>query len=128
MTDATVELAADGTEWTVQQQGNDAPDTPSIDALFDVLRSRRRREVLRYLLSNRGPVDVTELATAVADFEENDSAPIGNQDRRYHTTLYQLHLSKLDDAGLIDHDASNHRVSIREVTDRVAPFLAIAKE
>ncbi|SIR18481.1 hypothetical protein SAMN05421858_1732 [Haladaptatus litoreus] len=127
LTNATAELTDDGAEWSVHRRNPPTPDTPSLDVVFDVLRSKRRRETLRYLLSNRGPVDVKELATAVADFEEDDCAT-RNQHRRYYTTLYQLHLPKLDDAGLIDHDTANHRVSIREMADLVAPFLALAEE
>ncbi|WP_084156969.1 DUF7504 family protein [Haladaptatus cibarius] len=127
LADATAELTDDGTEWSVRRRNLPMPDDPSLDVVFDVLRSKRRREALRYLLSKRGPVDIKELATAVADFEGDDRAT-RNRHRRYYTTLYQLHLPKLDDAGLIDHDAANHRVSVREAADWVAPFLALAEE
>ncbi|WP_435154432.1 DUF7504 family protein [Haladaptatus sp. DFWS20] len=124
----TVEIGNDGVEWSIRPLGKLPRDEPSLDALFEILRSRRRRETLRYLFQRTEPVDIEEVVTAVAKCERCDDAVTQNEHRRYYTALYQLHLPKLDDARLVEHDASNHRVSICESARWIAPFLSIAEE
>ncbi|WP_266077776.1 DUF7504 family protein [Haladaptatus caseinilyticus] len=127
LADRAVEVDNDGTEWSIRPRQELVRTTPSLDVLFEALRSRRRRDALRYLLQRTEPVDIEDLATAVAS-DEHGVTPIENRHRRYNTTLYQLHLPKLDKAGVITHDASNHRVSIRDSARWIAPFLAVAEE
>lgn len=128
LADRTVEISKDSIEWSIRPLEELPRDKPSLGVLFEILRSRRRRETLRYLFQQSEPVGIEELATAVAKYERCDDAMTQNEHRRYYTTLYQLHLPKLDDAGLVEHDASNHRVSMCESARWIAPFLSIAEE
>ncbi|KZN23635.1 hypothetical protein A4G99_12130 [Haladaptatus sp. R4] len=102
-------------------------DGPPLDTLFEALSSRRRRDVLRYLLDTEDAVDINELATAVARLGPGGGST-HNQHRKYYSTLYQLHLPKLDSAGLIDYDERNHRVSVRDGARWAESFLALVKE
>ncbi|MGA9402302.1 DUF7504 family protein [Haladaptatus sp.] len=99
LVDETVEL--NGTNDVARPQT--PRDGPPLDTLFEALSSRRRRDVLRYLLDTEDAVDISELATAVARLGPGGGST-HNQHRKYYSTLYQLHLPKLDSAGLIDYD------------------------
>ncbi len=83
--------------------------------------------MLRYLLDTEDAVDISELATAVARLGPGGGST-HNQHRKYYSTLYQLHLPKLDSAGLIDYDERNHRVSVRDGARWAESFLALVEE
>ncbi|WP_458187187.1 DUF7504 family protein [Haladaptatus sp. NG-WS-4] len=125
LSDDTLELIDDGTEWSMRSLEDRTDDCPPLDVLFDSLRVQLRRDTLRYLLRTGEPVSVDELATAVAPDRDDDTGTTQNTLRRYYTALYQLHLPKLADAGLVEHDETSHRVSLRETVRWVEPFLAL---
>ncbi|WP_458205122.1 DUF7504 family protein [Haladaptatus sp. NG-SE-30] len=126
LADEALELIDDGVEWYLRSLQERTCDCPSLDVLFDSLRVRLRRDALRHLLRTPQPVDVDELATVVA--RRGDSEPKPNLQRRYSTALYQLHLPKLADAGLVEHDKTTQQVSLREPARWVEPFLALTDE
>lgn len=118
----------DGSEGTVDSHTTSGRDGPALDVMFEVLSSRRRRDVLRHLLDTGEAVDIDELATAVARHAPGEGTMTRKQHRRCYATLYQLHLPKLDSAGLVDHDERSHRVSIRENARWAESFLALVEE
>lgn len=124
LVDETVELNGANDAVTPQPTPRDGPP---LDTLFEALSSRRRRDVLRYLLDTEDAVDINELATAVARLGPGGGST-HNQHRKYYSTLYQLHLPKLDSAGLIDYDERNHRVSVRDGARWAESFLALVEE
>ncbi|WP_227374043.1 DUF7504 family protein [Haladaptatus halobius] len=128
LADDTFELINNGVEWCTRSLENRTGDCPPLDALFDSLRVRLRRDALRYLLRSAEPVDVDELASVVARLGPGDGETTRNQHRRYYTSLYQLHLPKLADAGLIRHDETTRQVSACEAAQWVEPFLALSEE
>lgn len=71
--------------------------------LYEMLGNSRRRHVLRYLRTVSKPVSVGELAEHVAAVE--NEVPVDEvtpaQRKSVYTSLYQNHLGKLADAGLI---------------------------
>jgi DNA-binding transcriptional ArsR family regulator len=78
----------------------------STDEIFHLLQSRRRRAVLRYLRDVEGPVEMRAIAEQVAAWE-NDTSPqaISSDERqRVYIPLYQSHLPKLDEEGIIEYD------------------------
>lgn len=90
---------------------------PTRDELFHVLRNRRRRYAIHHLKRADEPVDVGELATQVAAWE-NDVAPdavTSRQRRRVYNALQQTHVPELDDVGLVETDRRDV-----ELTDRAA--------
>ncbi len=127
LVDETVELNEDTTE-TAHPRATSPRDGPALDAMFEALSSRRRRDALRYLLDTEGEVDITELATAVARREAGEEELTREQHRQYYSTLYQLHLPKLVSAGLIDHDERTNRVSARDGARWAESFLALVEE
>lgn len=75
----------------------------SQDQVFEVLKSPRRRYALYYLRREGGIVELSDLTDQVAVWE-NDTTPSGltsEQRKRVYISLYQTHLPKLDDAGIV---------------------------
>lgn len=90
----------------------------SPDLVFDLLSSQRRRMILYYLHQGDGTATVNEISKEIAAME-ND-VPVDEltrqQQKRVYVSLYQTHLPKLAQAGVIDYDRENGTVSL---TDRV---------
>jgi VIT1/CCC1 family predicted Fe2+/Mn2+ transporter len=82
--------------------------------LFDSLCNVRRLHVLDYL-SERGPE--AELGTlvdhvAAAEYEKARSAVSRPERRRVYVSLYQTHLPKLEEQGLIEWDRDENRIRL----------------
>ena len=105
----------------------DNPSTISRDAIFDILSSRRRRFVLDYLRENDGAEDLTELATALAASEANvpPEQLESHERKRAYVSLYQTHIPRLVDEGVIAYDADAGRVSLSSSIDEVLPYLDV---
>ncbi|MFB6123484.1 MAG: ArsR family transcriptional regulator [Haloferacaceae archaeon] len=100
--------------------GDDADDAASTslspDALFSLLRNRRRRNVLRYLRTADGEVGLRELSEQIAAWE-NDcpvAAVTYKQRKRVQTALYQIHLPKLAEWGVVDYDRRAGTLELRD--------------
>lgn len=90
-------------------------DIPA-DDVFDLLSSGRRRNVLERLRVVGEPVTVTELAESVAAIE-NSVAPdelTDKQRKRVYVSLYQTHVPKLDDMGIVEYDRDEGTVTLTE--------------
>ncbi|GAB3674595.1 DUF7344 domain-containing protein [Halopiger thermotolerans] len=116
-----------------------ADATPSLDLVFDLLSNRRRRYALYYLYEQPdGVATVDELTDHVAELEartletEDESAPesateVGSESespadstsasgspaarrRQVRTELQHVHLPKLEDAGILEHDQRSETV------------------
>jgi hypothetical protein len=78
---------------------------PSKDTIFDLLRNPRRRYLLQYLDTHAGVVRLSDLADALAAWELEDKE--GNftykERKRAYVSLYQTHLPKLDEEGIIEY-------------------------
>lgn len=92
---------------------------------FDVLRNGKRRAAVTRL-RRRGPeLSVKELSTAVAA-EEYGVAPdelSSDQYKRVYTGLYQCHLPRMDDLGVVDFDADDNAVRVGEKFSYLDPYL-----
>lgn len=92
-------------------------DRLSQDLIFDVLSSARRRYVLYYLREHEGRAEVTELATQIAAWEYDRAVDdlTSQQQKRVYVSLYQTHIPKLADIGIVDYDQD---AGVVELTDR----------
>lgn len=99
------------------------------DTVFDVLSSPRRRYTLYYLRTH-GEVDILDLAAAVAAWEyETDVDSITDQQRkRVYVSLYQTHVPKLDDLGLVDYDKDSGTVAITDRAKELDRYLTADQE
>lgn len=94
---------------------------PSSDrwAVFDILQNQRRRFVLYHLDGRAAPVELGALVEQVAAWENDTtvSSVTATQRKRVYDALQQVHLPRLQEAGLVEYDADTRTVS---TTERVA--------
>lgn len=95
-------------------QHEDAP--LSIDETFEILKNKRRRIVLEYLKETDGQVKLSELADHVTALEnDTDISSITSTERkRVYVGLYQFHLPKMSDMGVIDYDQDRGDITLTE--------------
>ena len=97
----------------------------SKDVIFELLKNRRRREVLKYLLEAEETVTLGELAEQIAAWENNTEVNALNSDqrKRVYVALYQTHLPKMDDAGIVDYDQDRGLISLADNADLLMMYL-----
>lgn len=101
-------------------------DNVPLDTMYDVLRNRRRRLVLHYLVETPGHrAIIGTLATQIAAWE-NDipvASVTSKQRKRTYNTLQQNHLSKMDDAGVLVYDRHRGTVELTAKPRQLEVFL-----
>lgn len=100
-------------------------ETLSEDLIFDVLKNRRRRYTLHYLKQQDRPVELSELAEQVAAWENNTTVEglSANERKSVYTSLYQTHLPKLADAGIVDYNQNRGVVELSENASQLEGYL-----
>ncbi|TYL39378.1 hypothetical protein CV102_08915 [Natronococcus pandeyae] len=89
---------------------------PSLDLVFDLLSNRRRRYALYYLYEQPdGVATIDELTDQIVTVEHRtaDSETEGESDvhrETIQTELQHVHLPKLADAGIVEHDQRSDTV------------------
>lgn len=124
-TEAEAEAERPETEVSSEDPASEQPAEPSLDVVFDVLRNRRRRLVLKAIEDRDGSTTLSELAEHIGGIE-NDKSPqaLNAQERkRVYVGLYQCHLPKMHDAGAIEFDKDRGTVERGEIADRYHEFL-----
>ncbi len=99
----------------------DISESMSPDLVFEILSNTRRRMVLYYLRQHDGVATVKELAGEIAALENDvEVDELSRQQRkRVYVSLYQTHVPKLGDAGIIEYDDDE---GIVRLTDRANEF------
>lgn len=104
----------------------------SKDDAFHVLQNSRRRAVLRYLLDRDEPqrLQMRDVAEAVAAWEHGTTTEqlTSDQRQRVYIALYQSHLPKLDELGVIEYDQARGIVEPTRLLAVFAPFLEAGLE
>ncbi|WIV67053.1 DUF7344 domain-containing protein [Natrialbaceae archaeon AArc-T1-2] len=103
----------------------DEDDQLSKDVIFELLKNRRRREVLTYLLEADDTVTLGELAEQIAAWENDTdvNALSSDQRKRVYVALYQTHLPKMDDAGIIEYDQDRGLIELSDNADLLMMYL-----
>lgn len=98
----------------------------SQDVVFKMLHSPRRRQVLAYLSAQDGPVDLDDVIVQVAAWENDTTvdAVSESERKRIYVSLYQTHMPKLDDAGLVEYDEEEGTVELTDRAQNVDRYLA----
>lgn len=98
----------------------------SDDKVFHLLQNRRRRNVIRYLSDAEGTVSMRDIAEQVAAWEHDTSVRALSSDerQRVYIPLYQNHLPKLDDEGVIEYNQSRGTVKRTETADQLEKYLS----
>ncbi|WP_336036861.1 DUF7344 domain-containing protein [Halobacterium yunchengense] len=99
----------------------------SDDKVFHLLQNRRRRAVIRYLRGTDETVSMRDIAEQVAAWEHDTSVAALDSDerQRVYIPLYQNHLPKLDDEGVIEYDQSRGTVKRTPVADQLERYLTL---
>lgn len=97
------------------------------DDAFHILQNARRRAVLRYLLEHddRDQFRMRDLAEEVAAWEHDTTVQqlSSTQRQRVYIALYQSHLPKLDDHGVLEYNKSRGTIVPSPLLYAFAPYL-----
>lgn len=109
-------------------RGTETDDSPSelpADDIYHILQTKRRRDVLRYLRDADGPVRLRDLAERVAAWEQETTVEHLSSDerQRVYISLYQSHLPKLDNRGIVEYDKDRGRVEATPLAAQFEPYL-----
>lgn len=106
-----------------------ATEELSPDLVFDILSNTRRRMVLYYLRQYGGSATVQELAKEIAALENDVAveALTRQQQKRVYVSLYQTHLPKLEETGIVESDESGE-VSLTERAGEIDSYLTSSGE
>jgi len=107
--------------------GQDDADALSLDLVFEILKNSRRREVINYLREHddRERIALGELAEHVAAIENDTTtdALTSSQRKRVYVGLYQCHLPKMDDMGVVDFNQDRGHVALAANVDLLTEYL-----
>ncbi len=112
----------------------DAPRTNgselSIDETFELLKNARRRAVVRYLLQQEGKANLSELAEHIAAAENGISVHelSSDQRKRVYIGLYQCHLPKMDNLGVIEYDKNRGSIVLQESVSQLLPYMELPED
>lgn len=103
----------------------DGPSALSLDDVYHLLQTKRRRDVLRYLHEEGGRVRLRDLAEQVAAWEQETAIENLSSDerQRVYISLYQSHLPKLDNHGIVNYDKDRGWVEPTSLVARLQPYL-----
>lgn len=98
------------------------------DEVFHVLRNRRRRFAIHHLKRDPEPVDVGDLATQVAAWENDVPAEevTSKQRRRVYNALKQTHIPKLTETGLLREE--RNEVELTDEAEKLDIYLELVPE
>jgi len=118
---------------TAAQQGNGSseaeqePESLSLDLVFEILKNSRRREVIHYLRDRESDerVSLGELAEHVAAIENDTTTDqlTSSQRKRVYVGLYQCHLPKMDDMGVVDFNQDRGHVALAPQSECLTEYL-----
>lgn len=99
----------------------------SQDAVFDILSNARRRFVLYYLREAGEPVEMGELAQELAAWENETTVDelTKQQRKRVYVSLYQTHIQKLADAGIVNYDHDTGMVELTSGANEIGSYLSM---
>lgn len=114
----------DGGELGTDQTGQDT-NTLSKTEIFDILSASRRQEVLRYLHKQDEEADIGDIAEHIASLECDCKRRelTSEQRKRTYVGLYQCHLPKMDDAGVIDYDSDRGTIGLNDRSYRLLNYM-----
>lgn len=102
-----------GIDRAVEAAGTSAGEL-SIDEVCHILQNGRRRNALQFLREADEVVRMGDLAEAVAAWENETTVDRlrCEQRKRVYIALHQVHLPKLDEAGVVDYDSDRGTISL----------------
>jgi DNA-binding transcriptional ArsR family regulator len=100
-------------------------NTLAQDTVYDLLSNGRRRFVISRLRRAEEPLSVSDLSEAVAAWENDipQSELTDKQIKRVYVSLYQIHIPKLDEAGLVAYDKDSGMVELTPAVSELDSYL-----
>lgn len=100
-------------------------ESVDLSLIFEILKNRRRRRVLRYLLQGDGQSTLSTLAEHLASIENDKPEQLlSSQERkRVYIGLYQCHLPRMDMAGVIEFDRHRGTVELADWATVLTPYV-----
>lgn len=113
--------------WSVSGLMSREAQDLSRDVVFQLLSSPRRRFVLYYLREHGGETELEDLTRALAAWETDKPVEeLGDDDeKRVYVSLYQTHIPKLEENGIVEYDGDTTRVSLTDAADQVDRYLTV---
>lgn len=127
-TDAGVEPLIE--ETAVEPVSDTAETDLEFDVLFDLLKNERRRECIAYLKEHEGRSTISELSEHIAAKENDLSVEAINsrQRKRVYIGLYQCHLPRMANAGVVNFDKNRGDVELTALVSHLNPYLELGAE
>lgn len=93
-------------------------DSISVEAVFTILGSSRRRYALHYLRRVDGPVTIRDLSEQLAAWEtgKERTAVRPKERKRLYTALHQTHLPRMDRLGVVEYDQNRGIVTLSDTS------------
>jgi hypothetical protein len=104
-------------------------DWPSQDVVFDILSNRRRRYILSSLYQRDDPITLMDFANEIAAWE-NGVPPdevTSDQQKRVYVSVYQTHVPKLQDAGVITYESDSGLIELTERAEDLVQYLPVER-
>ncbi|WP_336326226.1 DUF7344 domain-containing protein [Halovenus sp. HT40] len=110
-----------------QQSPADEAETMTHDDCFELLSNHRRRFTLHYLQQSENGTELGELAEQVAAWENDIPREEISYDqrKRVYTSLQQVHLPRMDDAGVVEFDDREGMITMGPASDEVEIYMEI---
>lgn len=106
-------------------------DTVDPVEAFNILSARRRANIIR-VLAQDGPMTLTVATERVGRMEYGDDIiPAHHENphyKRMYVSLYQSHLDKMDEMGVIDYEKDDNWLSPNETTYALNEILVESDE
>lgn len=109
------------------ESSDEAVSSLDLNEVFHILQNERRRNVLRYLEDADGEdvVEMRDIAVQIAAWENDTTVQQlhSDQRQRVYIALYQSHLPKLDELGVIRYNKPRGFVEPTPLLDEVLGYL-----
>lgn len=96
----------------------------SQDEVYQLLSNPRRRFIISFL-RGRDEIHLQDLAAEVAAWENETAIDslTAQQRKRVYVSLYQTHVPKLEEAGIIDYDGETGVIRLRDRVEQLDTYL-----
>jgi len=103
------------------------PRDLGLDQLFEVLQNQRRRYVLQYLREHEGGMSLSDLSEQIVAWEnDKELRRISSSERkRVYVALYECHLPKMDDMGVIEFEKARGTIEPGEHVELCYSYLDV---
>ncbi|WP_135535484.1 DUF7344 domain-containing protein [Halostella pelagica] len=94
----------------------------SMDRVKKELRNSRRRYTLFYVKNNDGSASLDDVVDKITAWENNGEVPESKTSHRksVYSSLYQRHLPRLVELGILSYNRENRTLSLTEVGEQIS--------